>query len=211
MGRERETAPPKALVALSRYRAPSTKSLTLVLALFLLGPACNGSEGPGASIPRSDDLASGGGSGTDVTASPRLSLEEATLQFTDCMRDEGIDMPDIRIGADGRPLLGDVSRRVDIADPSFQDALSTCASILSEAGALDLTSDPELQAVVQDQLQSFSECMRENGIRQFPDPVVGFTGQGSPYPLAELPFDAPQFADAVEICQQRIAFTGLEN
>jgi hypothetical protein len=125
------------------------------------------------------------------------------------MRGEGIELPDIRIGADGRPQLGDISERVDITSRAFSDALNACASILAEAGALDLGSDPELQAVIQDQLQAFSACMRENGVEDFPDPVPGFSGTGLPYPFAELPLSDPSFADAVEACQQEVAFTGL--
>jgi hypothetical protein len=181
------------------------------LAIFgLILAACARAEQAVPEIPSSEDLVVSTTAATTTTA-PRPSLEEATLQFTDCMRTEGIDLPDIRIGADGRPQLGDISDRVDIASPEFAAALDECAPLLSEAGALDLGSDPELQAVVQDQLQRFSECMREEGVDDFPDPVPGFTGTGLPYPMAEIPLSDPEFADAIEVCQQQVAFTGLND
>lgn len=179
-----------------------------IMALLLV--ACSRSQPEQSGIPGSDDLASTTSTAPIATTTqPRPTPEEATLQFTECMREEGIDLPDIRIGADGRPLLGDISERVDITSRAFSNALNMCASILAEAGALDLGSDPELQAVIQDQLQSFSACMRENGVEDFPDPVPGFSGTGLPYSFAELPLGDPSFADAVEVCQEEVAFTGL--
>lgn len=177
-------------------------------ALALVLAACSsGGEDTGATIPGSGDLA---GTTTSLpgttTTTIRASLEETALRFTACMRDEGIDIPDITIGADGRPILAGIAEEIDTASEEFQSALTTCSPILAESGALDLSSDPELQAVVQDQLQSFSECMRDEGVASFPDPLPGFTGVGSPFPLAQLPLDDPGFQAAIEACQSELTF-----
>lgn len=146
---------------------------------------------------------------TTTTLSPRLGFEQASLEFTTCMREEGIDLPDLRLDAQGRPVLGDVLEEVDTTSVEFRGALATCASILADSGALDLSADPEIQAIVMDQLQQFSECMRDEGLDQFPDPVPGFTGTGSPYPLELIPFNDPLFAQAATACQEIIGSLGV--
>lgn len=183
----------------------------LIVAIALTAAACS-SESTTPTIPQSADVVttmSGAGDATTTTADRRLSLEEATLEFTECMREEGIEFPDIRIDAEGRPQLGDLLEDLDTATPEFRAALTSCAGILTRAGALELTSDPELQAVIIDQLASFSECMRENGVGSFPDPTPGFNGTGSPYPLGLIPFDNPQFEEAAAACQSRLGDLGL--
>ena len=146
---------------------------------------------------------------TTTTTSERLDFEAATLAFTECMRQEGIDFPDVRFDAEGRPLLGEVMEDVDTASEEFTDALGSCAGILTDAGALDLATDPELQAVLVDQLAEFSECMRTNGITGFPDPDPAFTGTGSPYPLGMVPFDDPGFEEAAGVCGETLGDIGL--
>jgi hypothetical protein len=116
--------------------------------------------------------------GTTTTTLGRLGLEQATLEFTACMRDQGIDTPDIRLDAQGRPVLDGLIESVDTTSGAFRAALAECASILTRAGALDLRTDPELQAVIVDQLQEFSECARREGLlrSRFPEGSGGVSG-----------------------------------
>lgn len=177
-------------------------------ALALALAACSsGGDETGATIPDSGDLAGTTTSlpATTTTTAP-AGLEETALRFTACMREEGVDIPDVTIGADGRPVLAGLAEEIDTSSDEFQAALTTCSPILAESGALDLSADPELQAVVQDQLQSFSECMRDEGVTGFPDPLPGFTGVGSPFNLAQLPLDDPGFQAAIEVCQSELTF-----
>lgn len=190
------------------------KRIFLVVASCVLVAACSSDEST-PTIPDSGDVVT---TSTQADSSPssegvddsRLSLEDAALEFTDCMRGEGIEFPDIRIDSEGRPQLGDLLEDLDTATPEFRSALAACASILTRAGALELSSDPELQAVIIDQLASFSECMRTNGVENFPDPVPGFNGTGSPYLLGEIPFDDPDFQAATQTCQESLGDLGLE-
>lgn len=159
---------------------------------------------PTETIPSSEDLAVAAESVEDTTTTTlgRLGLEQATLEFTSCMREEGIDTPDIRLDAQGNPILDELLDAVDTTTGEFREALVACADILTRAGALDLRADPELQAVVIDQLQQFSECVRRAGLDDFPDPDPAFTGTGSPYPLDAVPFADPIFEKAVVSCQE---------
>lgn len=183
-------------------------AVTLLFSFLLLG--CNRGEEAAPTIPSADDVVPATTTpATTSTTEPRLTLEEASLQFTACMRDQGIDLPDLRLDAEGRPLLGEAFDDVDLASDEFRTALTACSDILTRAGALDLSTDPELQAALIDQLVTFSECMRTEGVEDFPDPSPGFTGTGSPYPLGLVPFDDPDFESAVSTCQDRLGSIGL--
>lgn len=179
--------------------------ICLLTAMLVLAGACTTSEStPEETIPSSGDLAERGEepNGSTSTTLGRLGLEQATLEFTACMRSEGVDTPDIRLDAQGIPVLDELLDAVDTTTPEFRTALAACASILTQAGALDLRTDPELQAVVVDQLQQFSECVRREGLRDFPDPDPAFTGTGSPYQIDEVPFADPVFQKAIVSCQE---------
>ena len=202
------------------FRVPGTiaamKQLFVLFAAAVLIVGCS-SEDSTPTIPDSDDVVTTSADGSaastsaDTASDQRLSLEEAALAFTECMREEDIDFPDIHLDAEGRPQLGDIMDRVDTASPEFRTALASCSSILTQAGALELSSDPELQAVIVDQLAAFSECMRTNGVEAFPDPIPGFSGSGSPYLLGEIPFDDPEFQAATEVCQESLGDLGLQD
>lgn len=177
----------------------------LLIAMILIAGACTSAEPSSeTTIPSTEDLdvpAEAVAQSTTTTLG-RLGLEQATLEFTECMREEGVDTPDIRIDAQGRPVLDELLDAVDTTTAEFRGALTECAVILTRAGALDLRTDPELQAVIVDQLQEFSECARREGVRDFPDPDPAFTGTGSPYPLDAIPFSDPLFQKAVVACQE---------
>ena len=120
-----------------------------------------------------------------------------------CLVDNGVAIEPIPYDATGRPRLELVMTDVDLTDPETVDALTRCASNLS-TGALDLTGSPVLQSEVSDLLKEFSECVRSRGVNEFPDPVADFTGVGGPYPLAEIPYDDPDLADAIGVCRERL-------
>lgn len=186
------------------------RAWVLIVSLGLLA-ACSPSEDTSATIPSSADLVATTTTSTEVTTTTvaQLGFEQATLQFTACMREEGVDLPDIRLDAQGRPVLGELLDAVDTSSVVFRGALASCSSILTQSGAIDLTTDPEIQAIILDQLQQFSTCMRDEGVTQFPDPVATFAGTGSPYPLEQIPFNDPAFAAAAGACQDIIGSLGV--
>lgn len=180
------------------------KALLLALAIALTATACAGEDDSG------DDgvLTLQDGRSDSVTTTTRLSADEAVLEVTRCMRDRGLEVPDIGVTADGqldlRPedLVG-----VDLESEAFQEAFTSCIAVFQLSGGFDVSLDPELEALFQDQLQEFSQCMRDNGVVDFPDPQ---TGSGTPYPLASfLGFGDPTFDDAIETCRQTVSFEGF--
>ena len=133
----------------------------------------------------------------------------AAIEYVSCLRTEGVEVDDIPIDANGRPMLDAINDQLDYADPATVEAVSACAGILSE-GALDLGFDENFRQAVVEQLSAFSRCVRARGVGTFPDPVPGFIGIGSPYPVAEIPYDDADLPAAVDACEKTVfgAFPG---
>lgn len=180
----------------------------LIVGLALVAAACSSanSDAPAADVASLQDPAERSQGGSDST---RIDIEEATLEFTRCMRERGIDVPDIRFDASGAPVIPpELVEDLDLGSDEWKAAEAECSAIFQQAAALQFTSDPELEAIVQDQLRQFSGCMREEGFRDFPDPNVG---NGLPYPLSAFAdYSTDAFQDALELCQDSLAFPELE-
>jgi hypothetical protein len=112
---------------------------------------------------------------------------------------KGVGIAPIETDGTGRPRLDLAIEGLDLTDPATADAVTSCASELG-TGALDLSTDELLRQVVLAQLTEFSECMRERGVENFPDPAPGFTGVGTAYAVAEIPYSDPAFAEVARIC-----------
>jgi hypothetical protein len=136
---------------------------------------------------------------TTVTVLSDVAVEE----FRSCLADRGIVIEEVPIDATGHPRLDLVMVTLDFSDPATADAVSACSEHL-ETGALDIGEDDVLREQILAQLQAFSRCMVEHGVEDFPDPVPGFIGIGSPFPVAEIPYSDPAFAAAVTACRQAL-------
>ena len=142
-----------------------------------------------------------------TTSLGRLGLEQVSLEFSGCMREHGVSIPDLRLDSAARPVLDDLAAVVDTTSPEFRAALASCASILTSAGALDLRGDPELRAAILEDLRAFAECARAEGILDFPDPDPSFDGIGPAFAPDAIPVDAPNYQQIVEACQAQLAGT----
>ena len=92
---------------------------------------------------------------------------------------------------------------LDFGVPETTTALTECADHLT-TGALNLENLPELQSLVVSALADFSECLRSQGVPDFPDPIPGFYGVGGPYPLDEIPYGDPDLDLAASVCRDRL-------
>jgi hypothetical protein len=129
----------------------------MVSAALALTAAC-GSEDAG------DGVASAGGAAKGASASPSQSLDprDAQLKFAQCMRENGVDMPDPdgsgRVQIKGRP--GDQDK--------LQAAMKKCEHFMQAGGLAKRMNDPK----VRDQMLKFAQCMRQHGV-DVPDPQPG--------------------------------------
>ncbi len=184
------------------------KRLALLLfALSLLAAACGGNDEPAPGVPSLEDQDPGA---VSSTTEARLDADLALLEFSQCMRDEGIPLPDIGIDADGAPILDPaLLDTIDVQSDEFADAFEECQPILAQSEAFDIDLDPQFQAFIEDQFVEFSQCMRDNGVEDFPDPAS--IGSGPVYPLSIFArMTEPDFEAAVEVCQRDLAFPGLD-
>jgi hypothetical protein len=131
----------------------------------------------------------GAGTGTDTTPAP-VDRQEAGRLYAQCMRDNGVpDFPDP--DANGE-FSGAGHEQQD--DPKFRAAQEKCRA-LAPGGEHEKTDPASVE-----QMREFSQCMRDNGVPDFPDPDADgrLRGQGH-----EDEGD-PKFRAAMEICRQKL-------
>jgi hypothetical protein len=162
--------------------------------LVLIGAGCTGA-GSVASTPSTTP--------TTTTTTTTLAAGVAADAYVACLDDNGVDVDSIRLDANGRPQLDLINSQLDYSDPQTVEAISACAEFLA-AGALDLGSDDVLREGVMAQLRAFSRCVRARGVTNFPDPIPGFIGVGSPFPVAEIPYSDPDLPAAAAACQETV-------
>ncbi|MGC7096509.1 hypothetical protein ACPZ19_17670 [Amycolatopsis lurida] len=103
-------------------------------------------------------------------APPQAPVEDVYLKYAQCMRDNGVQLPDPQAGDPSAMYEG-----VDTASAAFETADRTCGAILANVVQERQKQDPEQLKVQQEELLALAKCLREQGI-QVPDPVPGQAG-----------------------------------
>jgi len=104
--------------------------------------------------------------GTGSTGNAAANHEQA-MKFSQCMRDNGVSaFPDP--DASGSLTIDAVANGslVDTKSATFQQALSTCRD-LEPAGFMG----QKRSAQQQEAALKFAQCIRDNGVKDFPDPA----------------------------------------
>jgi hypothetical protein len=182
-----------------KRRALPLATLTAVVAALALA-ACGGSAEPGGSqVAALDD---GGQTATETgsaTTSSSTDPQDVLLEFAQCMREHGIDVPDPDFSGGG-PGGGLFGGEIDPDDPDFQAAQQACQPILQQIQGQ--FSEEDRQAL-EDTLLEFAQCMRGHGV-DVPDPDFsgGGPGGGDGGPFGgEIDPDDPDVQAAMEACQ----------
>jgi hypothetical protein len=132
----------------------STPRPLVVLAIVaLIGAAC--SSAPAGTGASSDVGSASAGRGQ-------------ALKFAACMRDNGVrEFPDP--DASGTLTIETIvnGTSIDTNSPAFQRAVTACKD-LEPAGFTGATRTPEQQQAA----LKFAECIRDNGVKDFPDPAI---------------------------------------
>ncbi len=131
------------------------------------------------------------GSSSGDKAASAADPQQAALAFAQCMRNNGVpDFPDP--DAEGR-FRGLGHEQQD--DPKFRAAQEACRE-LAPGGEHEKLGDPAFV----EQMREFSQCMRDNGLPDFPDPDadgrlrgVGHEQQGN-----------PKYQAAMETCRKKL-------
>lgn len=144
---------------------PLISRLALLAGLMLLLAACGSAtaETTPPTLPSIESEAAPGSEATTSTTEP-VDPDDAFLEYTACMRDMGVDMPDPTSDGDTVMIVGEDS------DPeAFEAAMAECDPILEAAfGEFEMT--PEQDAERLDMELAFARCMRENGVEDWQDP-----------------------------------------
>lgn len=180
--------------------------LMLVAVLALVATACGGTADADEGVASLDD------SQTldlvDPIDDPEPSEEEALLAFTQCLRDNGLDVDDPTVDAEGNLRLSrpnNAGEQTQSSREEFRAAREACSDRLE---GVTLGFQDVDQTELEDQLLEFAMCMRENGYEDMPDPDlsnVGTPGQGGGGPFGQLDRDDPAFQAAAEQCQDILA------
>ncbi len=128
-------------------RTPRPLAAVAMVALIgLIGAGCGADAPPGH------------GTGASDTATRR----DEAVEFAECVRDHGVrDFPD-------PDEKGEFVYGVSVSPAVFQEAIDACED-LEPPGALSVERDPGQRSAA----LRFAECMRGNGVEDFPDPVDG--------------------------------------
>ncbi|MEV4535675.1 hypothetical protein AB0J82_17790 [Asanoa sp. NPDC049518] len=129
---------------------------TLLVPLLALGLGLAACDSAGATPGVAS--AGGGTPGASASAAP-ADDEERGRAFAACMREHGVDMPDPQPGSKVGITLDKVDKSKVLA------AVDACRDLMP-GGGKDVKLDP-------DQLErqrALAECMRANGVPDFPDP-----------------------------------------
>jgi hypothetical protein len=180
-------------------------ALAAALALVALLSACGGGgdddNGDVATLGSVDD-------GTDTTAvdgeaasDAPTDPEEAALAFAECMRDNGIDMPDPEFTDDGGIAMSMGTGPGEIDEEAMQAAQTECEPIMANVRPSEenMPSDEEIQEM-QDRALEAAQCMREHGY-DWPDPVFEDGGRMTQsMQESDIDFDDEQFQADQEEC-----------
>jgi hypothetical protein len=170
----------------------------LALALALLTAAC------GSGDEATDGVASLEETTVISTAEtlPHIDQEQAVIALVQCLRDEGLEVSDPEVNADGNVDLRSLFRQAGEAQidrEAFQAGLDACEAEVA-AVTIGFTRDFDLTEI-QDQLIIFAQCMRDNGY-DMDDPNLSNFGQpGGGGPFGDIDPEDPDFIAANEACE----------
>lgn len=164
--------------------------------LFVL-PAMLALALTGCGTPAEGDqvATAGGANGAEPTASTSavpVNDADRQLKFAQCMRENGVDMPDPDPAEKGRVRIGGGD------DPGkAQAAMEKCRQFLPGGG-----EGRKLNPEQAEQMREMARCMRENGVPNFPDPGADGTLKLEKGALGGMGLNDPIFRAAMEKCEQ---------
>jgi hypothetical protein len=128
----------------------------VLIAMVVLISAC------GSSAPAGTGTGSSGGNHTAANA-------QKAVKFAECMRSNGVsEFPDP--GASGKLTIDGIvnGSSLDPNTPAFKQAINACKH-LEPAGFMGSKRSPQQM----DASLKFAQCIRANGVPDFPDPANG--------------------------------------
>lgn len=150
----------------------TTRRITTTLAVLALAGLVGACSGSGSD----DDDGVASVSDDEETAGEETEAGQALFDWVDCMAEEGVELPEPTRDADGNLVIvgngiaigyGMPTDFGPIAEEDMKAADAVCG--IPPIGGAGVVSDETRQAE-QEMFLAFSECMREQGVEDFPDP-----------------------------------------
>ena len=138
------------------------------LALVALIVAGCGSSSPSESATAGSSA--GAAAGSSGSAQRSSSGREKAVKFAQCMRDNGVSaFPDP--DASGELTIDGVlnGSSLDPNSPAWKTAIAACKDLQPSGFMGDKEVTPEQQQA----RLAFAQCIRDNGVKDFPDPIKG--------------------------------------
>ena len=151
---------------MSRRRLRPLAALAIVALISMTSAGCGSNEASESGTASSTGAASGTGSTsagtTNTGATTKLTAHEKAVKFAECMRANGVPhFPD-------PDPKGDFNFGVDVTVDVWLKAIDACKA-LKPPGALSAKRTPKEQSAS----LRFAQCVRDHGVKDFPDPVNG--------------------------------------
>ncbi|MFB4319607.1 hypothetical protein [Actinomadura sp. 21ATH] len=131
----------------------------LVMALALTG--CGGDEKDSGVATVS------GGKQTQAAGGDGLTADQRNVKFAECMRKNGVDMEDPKPGEGPRIMVTGGPKQGEVMEKAQQ----ACKQYAPQQNA-----GPGGDKQAEERGRKFAECMRKNGVENFPDPEPGQRG-----------------------------------
>lgn len=148
----------------------ATRAILVLLALAALAvllAGCGGSSEPEVAQLDSQAASTAADTSSAETATTAQDARDLLVEFTGCVRDQGVNIPDPDFNASPVEVRKRLEKAgIDPEDPKFQDAIDACQPIL--LGILQTLSTEEIQGF-RDSLLAYARCMRDEGVN-LPDP-----------------------------------------
>jgi hypothetical protein len=136
-------------------RKPRPLAALAMVALISAGCGSNAPSDTGAATPTTSP-------GTATGPNKKLTVRDKGVKFAECIRAHGVaDFPD-------PDAKGEFQYGVSVTPAVWQKATTACKD-LQPPGALSSKRTPKQQSAS----LRFAQCIRDNGVKDFPDPVNG--------------------------------------
>ena len=133
------------------------RPLAVLAMASVISAGCGSSAAPDTRTDTSTSTSTG-----TSTANKKLTAREKAVKFAECMRANGVPhFPD----PDSR---GEMNFGVDVSRDVWLKAVDACKA-LKPPGALNAKRTPKEQSAS----LRFAQCVRDHGVKDFPDPVNG--------------------------------------
>ena len=172
----------------------------LLVALALIAAACGGGDTGSAEVASlGDDAGMGQENPSSGDDSGEVDVEAALLAFARCMRDEGFDIQDPTVDADGNVHLSPPAGAGEghASPEELQEvARGACGEHLER---VTQTFQHDDETDLQDSMLAFARCMRDQGV-DYDDPDPSQPRGG----IHQLDRNDPAVRAALEACQPEL-------